>query len=141
MGSHSPERWKRVLCAVDTDEPGESVLKWAWEFAQLQGLELQLVHVVAGAGGMFIPEKDPSMYEFLFSAARDKVARLQAGAGTDLPVRLMGGSVASAVHEAAVGCDADLIVIGRGAIQSNLGRLRNNGYSIIRGAPCPVISI
>ena len=41
LTAHSPDRWKRVLCAVETDEHGESVLKWASEFARQQSLELQ----------------------------------------------------------------------------------------------------
>jgi nucleotide-binding universal stress UspA family protein len=49
--------------------------------------------------------------------------------------------VGSAVHQAALDYDADLIVIGRGAIQTAFGRLKNNAYSIIRSAPCPVISV
>ncbi len=141
MVAHSPDRWKRVLCAVETDEHGESVLKWAAQFAQQQNLELQVVHAVAGAGGMWTEESDPSMYEFLFHAARERLAKLQAGAGTDLKTRLVGGSVGSAVRQAAVAYDADLIVIGRGAIQTTLGRLKNSASAIIRAAPCPVISI
>ena len=141
MTAHSPDRWKRVLCAVDTDQRGESVLEWAWQFARQQSLELQLVHAVAGADGMWTAESDPSMYEFLFHAAREQVARLQAAAGTGLELRLMGGSVGSAVRKAALDYDADVVVIGRGAIHSSFGRLTNSGYSIIRAAPCPVISI
>jgi len=141
MSSHSPDRWKRVLCAIDADERGESVLRWAWQFAQQQNLDLQLVHAVAGADSMWTAENDPSMYEFLFDAAREQVAKLQARAGTNADLRLMGGSVGNAVQKAAVACDADVIVIGRGAIQSSFGRLKNNCYSIVRGAPCPVISI
>jgi nucleotide-binding universal stress UspA family protein len=145
MTSHSPDRWKRVLCAADTetdtDEHGVSVLKWASQFAQQQNLDLLLVHAVAGADGMWTEESDPSMYEFLFHAARERLAKLQAGAGTNLDTRLMGGSVGSAVRQAAVDYDADLIVIGRGAIQATLGRLKNSASAIIRAAPCPVISI
>ncbi len=141
MTSHSPDRWKRVLCAVDTDERGGSVLKWASEFAQQQGLDLQLVHAVAGADRMWTEESDPSMYEFLFHAARERLAKLQAGAGTNVEIRVVGGSVGSAVHQAALEYDADLIVIGRGAIQTTFGRLQNSAYSVIRSAPCPVISV
>jgi nucleotide-binding universal stress UspA family protein len=141
MTAHSPDRWKRVLCAVDTDERCESLLQWASQFAQQQKLDLQLVHAVAGADGMWTEQSDPSMYEFLFHAARERLAKLQTEAGTDLDIRLMGGSVGSAVREAAVDYDADLIVIGRGTIQSSLGRLKNNASAIIHAAPCPVISI
>jgi nucleotide-binding universal stress UspA family protein len=141
MTAHSPDRWKRVLCAVDTDERSDALLRWAWQFAQQQSLELQLVHAVAGADRMWTAENDPSMYEFLVHAAREQLAKLQSRAGTDLEVRLMGGSVGSAVHESALAYEADLIVVGRGAIQTSFGRLSSACYSIIRAAPCPVISI
>jgi nucleotide-binding universal stress UspA family protein len=141
MTSRSPDRWKRVLCAVDTDQRGESVLKWAWQFARQQNLELQLVHAVAGADGMWTEESDPRMYDFLFHAARGQLAKLQAAAGTNARVRLIGGSVGSALRQAALDYDADLIVIGRGAIHATFGRLKNSASAIIRAAPCPVISI
>jgi hypothetical protein len=35
---------------------------------------------------------------------------------------------------------ADLVVIGRGALQELFGRMRTHVYSIIRETPCPVIS-
>jgi len=141
FSAHSPDRWRRVLCAVDTNEHGEPMLKWASEFARQQSLELQLVHAVAGADGMWTEASDPSMYEFLSHAARDRLAKLQAGAGTNVEIRVIGGSVGNAVHQAAVDYDADLIVIGRGAIQTSFGRLKNSAYSIIRAAPCPAISV
>jgi nucleotide-binding universal stress UspA family protein len=141
MTVHSPDQWRRALCAVDTDERGEAVLKWAWQFARQQSLELQLVHAVAGADTMWTAESDSSMYEFLFHAAREQLAKLQARAGTDLAVRLMGGNVGSALRQAALDCNADIVLIGRGAILSSFGRLKNSCYSIIRAAPCPVISI
>jgi nucleotide-binding universal stress UspA family protein len=129
LSSHSPDRWKRILCAVEIDEHGESLLKWAVQFAQQQNLDLQLVHAVAGADGMWTEESDPSMYGFLFHAARERLTKLQASAGTNIEVRLMGGSVGSAARQAASEYGADLVVIGRG------------GSAIIRAAPCPVISI
>ena len=141
LTAHPAGRWKRVLCALETEEHGESVLKWSWEFAQQQGLDIQLVHAVAGADGMWTEASDPSMYEFLFHAARERVAKLQTLVGTNLEIRLIGGSVGSAVHQAAADYNADLIVIGRGAIHTSLGRLKNSASAIIRAAPCPVISI
>jgi nucleotide-binding universal stress UspA family protein len=129
MISHSPEQWRNMLCAVDTDGGDVSLVQWASAFAGEQRMNLRLVHAVAGADRMWTEENDPSMYEFLFDAAREKLAELQTQAGTDLEVSLIGGAVGSAVRKAAVELDADLIVMGRGA------------YSVIREAPCPVISI
>jgi len=148
MLSHSPDRWKRVLCALDTshdtslggDGAAPHVLPWALEFARVQNLELRVVHAVAGADGMWTEQSDPSMYEFLFHAAREKLAALQAKLGTDLEIVLLPGSVGSAVHKAALDFDADVIVCGRGAAQQAFGPLRSHAYSIIREAPCPVIS-
>ena len=141
MMSHSPDRWKRVLCALETDDGAQHVLEWASGFAHDQHLELQLVHAVAGTDSMWTLAQDPSMYDFLFHASEERLAKLQAAAGTSFEIRLLGGSVGGAVHKAALEYDADLIVIGRGAIQTALGWLRNRAYSIIREAPCPVISI
>jgi len=141
MAAHPPDRWKRVLCALDTDPREVAVLRWAAEFAAGQGLALRLVHAVQGADATLTRESDPSMYEFLFNVAREAIAKMQAEAGTRFEVCLLGGGVGRAVHQAAVGHDADLVVIGRGVMQKTLGRLRSNGYSIIREAPCPVISI
>jgi nucleotide-binding universal stress UspA family protein len=142
MTSHAPDRWEKMLCAVDDiDGKDAPVLKWASEFAQSQGMELLLVHAVAGAEGVFTHESDPSMYEFLLNAARGRLAKIQAEAGTALEIRLRGGSVGAVAHQVALETQADLIVTGRGAAAKAFGALRSNAYAIIRQAPCPVISI
>ena len=136
--AHPPSRWRRLLCAVDdTNGKDLPVLRWAAELARLQEMDLLLVHVVAGAEGMWTRETDGGMYAFLFDAARGRLEKLQHDAGTSAEIRLVGGSLGPAVHQAAVEVQADLIVIGRGSTQ----RLRSNAYAIIRQAPCPVISI
>jgi len=140
MLSHSPDRWKRILCALDTILDAEAVLQWALNFARAQHLELRVVHAVAGADSMWTAQADPSMYEFLFHAAREKLAALQSKLGSDLEIVLLPGSVGSAVHQAALDFDADLIIAGRGAAHQAFGPLRSHAYSIIREAPCPVIS-
>jgi nucleotide-binding universal stress UspA family protein len=124
----------------DTDGDDVHVLQWASEFARQQDAELRLIHAVAGTDGMWTQEGDPGMYEFLFHAARERLAKLQAQAGTAFGIELVAGGVGSAVHQAALEARADLIVIGRGGDHKTLG-LKSNAYSIIREAPCPVISI
>jgi nucleotide-binding universal stress UspA family protein len=141
IAAHPADRWKRVLCAVDTNPRDLAVLRWAAEFAAEQSVQMRLVHAVQGAGATLTKESDPGMYEFLFKIARERLEELQTKAGTGFEVCLLGGSVSRAVQQAAIGHDADLIVIGRGVIQKTLGRLRSGAYSIIREAPCPVISI
>jgi nucleotide-binding universal stress UspA family protein len=141
LTAHSPEHWKQLLCAVDTDSCDLAVLKWAADFAAGRNLDLRLVHAMQGADTTLTRKNDPRMYEFLLSQARERISQMQSEAGTRFEVCLLGGNVARAVHQAAIGHNADLIVIGRGAMQKSRGRLRSTAYSIIREAPCPVISI
>ena len=52
-----------------------------------------------------------------------------------------GGNIALAVRNLALRKRSDLVVIGRGAIRSGLGRLFAHSYDIIRESPCPVLSV
>jgi len=139
--AHPPQRWKHLLCAVDTVSRDTAVLKWAAEFGQEQGLEVRLVHAVQGVDLTLTKEQDPGLYEFLFNVARQRMAEMQAESGTHFEVCFLGGKVGRAVRQAATSHNADLIVIGRGVMQEKLGRLRSSAVSIIQQAPCPVISI
>ena len=139
--AHSPATWKRMLCAVDLDDEGQRILDWAAAFAAAQHSELRIVHAVPGTNETVTEDQVPSTYRFLFEAARLQLARMQAKAGTNFEVCLLGGQAGNVVHTAAEGHDSDLVLIGRGAMHKTLGRLRSRAYSIIRDAPCPVISI
>jgi nucleotide-binding universal stress UspA family protein len=52
-----------------------------------------------------------------------------------------GSDVAVGVRDLALRNRADLVVIGRGAIRTGLGRLYAHSYDIIRESPCPVLSV
>jgi nucleotide-binding universal stress UspA family protein len=138
IAAHPPDRWKHALCALGDDARDLPTLRWAAEFGREQKLDVRLVHAVVGAAGC---EDNPSLTEFLFNIARDRIDKLQAEAGTDFEVCLHGGKVGSMVHYAAMGHSADIVVIGRGVIQEPFGRLRSGAYEIVREAPCPVISV
>lgn len=138
IAAHPPDRWKHALCALGDDARDFPTLRWAAEFAKEQKLDIRLVHAVVGADGC---EDNPSLSEFLFSVARERIDKLQAEAGTDFELCLHGGKVGPVVRQTAMGDSADIVLIGRGLIQLPLGRLRSGAYSIIREAPCPVISV
>lgn len=139
--AHPPQRWKQLLCAVDTVPRDVAVIKWAAELAGAQGLDVRLVHAIEGVDMTLTRERDPGLYEFLFNVARERMAEMQSQAGTHFEVCLLGGKVGRSVHQAAISHNADLVVIGRGVMQNTLGRLRSSAVSIIQQAPCPVISI
>jgi nucleotide-binding universal stress UspA family protein len=73
--------------------------------------------------------------------ARAKIDALRRTAGVEAPVRVAVGPIADTVTEEARQEGADLVLIGRGSLQSPLGRLRTHAYGIIQKSPCPVVSV
>ena len=138
-----PEReWRQILCAIGA-EPAKDIppLHWAAQLASEQHACLRLVHAVPGfEEPQFNCTEDP-LRDFVLNVARERIAKLQAQAGTSLNVSVEAGRTGHVVRELALRQQADLVVIGRGVIQKPLGRLRSNAYAIVRDAPCPVISV
>jgi nucleotide-binding universal stress UspA family protein len=118
------------------------LLRWASLFACEQGAALRLVHAIPGA-------KAPAGYDMegarfraaLHDLARHELADLQKEAGTSFEAVVQGGDVGDVVRKTAQDTNADLVVIGRGTMSKLFGRMRTQVYSIIRDAPCPVISV
>lgn len=138
MAAHSPDQWKRMICALEDHARDLPVLRWAGEFASDQKLEVRLVHAVHGPEDC---EKNPGYRDFLFNSAQERIDKLQTEAGTKFEVCLQLGEAGAVVHRVAAGYSADLVVIGRGLMQKPFGRFRSGAYEIIREAPCPVISV
>jgi nucleotide-binding universal stress UspA family protein len=118
---------ERVLCAVDLARPSARVLEWASQLAKEYQAELTLLHVTPGSTA------DP--------AAASALEELQREVGSSATLQLRQGDPAKVVAEAARDLRADLLVIGRRAEVGLMGRLEVTAYSIIRGSPCPVVSV
>ena len=143
--SESPARpggYRNVLCAVDLTEKSLPLLRWATLFAFEQGAALKLVHAIPAAR---IPDgfdiEGARFRSALHDLAHQDLAKLRKDAGTSFETVVQGGDVAAVGRTAAEESAADLVVIGRGAMSELFGRLRTNVYSVIREAPCPVISV
>lgn len=136
----SPE-FATVMCAVDRTEDSIPTMRFACRLAHDNQAQLFLVHAIPGAE--VAPEKyfDTDLRQYLEQDARKTIAHLQETAGVAAPLCLGAGEVSHVVRDSALGHSADLVVIGRGRATRTLGRLRSNVYSIIRDAPCPVISV
>jgi nucleotide-binding universal stress UspA family protein len=130
-----------IICGVDLTEDSIATMQFASRLAEDSKAKLFLVHAVPGAE--VIPEKyfDEDLRYCLEQDARKIISQLQVSAGVTAPICLGAGKVSHVVRDAALGHSADLIVIGRGRATDALGRLRSNVYSIVRDAPCPVISM
>jgi nucleotide-binding universal stress UspA family protein len=137
---HSPDVPKTILCAVDGTLETPDLLQLAAAFSQSMGASLKLLHVVRPISDWLALPSERELQEQVREEARARVQSLQDAAGIDLPLRVAVGQIADTVSEEARQEGADLIVIGRGSLQSPLGRLRTHAYDIIQQSPCPVLS-
>jgi len=129
-----------IMCAVDLTDASIATIRFASGVARDFGAKFYLVHAIPGAAAR--PEKyfEADLQAFLEEEARKAIGKMQETAGVRAPICFGTGDVADVVREAAIHHEGDLIVVGRGHVTRTLGRLRTNVYSIIREAPCPVIS-
>ncbi len=136
----SPE-FATIMCAVDGTEDSVATMRFACRLAHDNQSRLFLTHAIPGAE--VAPERyfDADLRAYLERDARKTITQLQEQAGVAAPLCLGAGEVSHVVRDSALGHSADLVVIGRGRATRTLGRLRSNVYSIIRDAPCPVISV
>jgi nucleotide-binding universal stress UspA family protein len=140
---YNPEPYKRIACAVDLGPNSEAVLRWAWDFARAYEEDLTVIHAaplleVGGAYGDIFPA---DTRKALMDAARAGVNNLIEKVGCRAQVHVECADPASYVRDVADKGYVDVLIIGRSPNHGLLGRLRAHAYSIIREAPCPVISV
>lgn len=132
---------RNILCAVDETPKSAAIMEWAAKYAADNGAKLRLMHVVPGAEAWPERQFDQEFTEELKRRAQLAIGDVEKSAGIDAPLCVAVGDVAQGVRDEAVRHAADLLVIGRGSLHETMGRLRTRAYSIIRQAPCPVVSI
>lgn len=132
---------RRILCAVDTNPASIELMRWAAGLCKNLGAALRLVHAVPSIEAWPERQMDQEFEETLRENARRTIQNLEKAADIDVPVCVGAGTVPDVVRQEALQHGSDLVIIGRGALQETLGRLRTHSYGIIRNAPCPVLSV
>ena len=130
-----------ILCALDLSDRTEEFFEAARKIACGFGAQLRLVHAVPVPGAPQESMMNREFASFLVDRATKQIEELQKKFGTAYPGFVETGDVAEVIHGAAKECKAGLIVIGRGHLQGRLGAFRTKVTSIIREAPCPVLSL
>jgi nucleotide-binding universal stress UspA family protein len=145
--AHAPEpshrahpKPRHILAALDLKPESRQTLAVALQLAAEAGATVELVHA-APEGEISPLNPESRMQELLTDAARAQLVKVHDDVGADVEVVTDGGNVAKLVRSVALRKRVDLIVIGRGRSQGALGQLKTNVYSIIREAPCPVLSV
>jgi nucleotide-binding universal stress UspA family protein len=131
----------KILCALDLGPLSRDVFCWARRLAEALEAKLSVLHVTPTLDVAQARYFDPDWRIIIENQAREDLEKLNQNLGANAEVIVESGQTAAAVREVAERSQADLVVIGRGAITGTLGRLRANAYAIIREAPCPVISV
>jgi nucleotide-binding universal stress UspA family protein len=140
--SSSKVTFSTIVCGIDLNPHSPETLAWASKFARDFGARLSIVHVEPSISpGLYITFSSQVKQE-MEQMAREEVRRLQAEAGADsVSICIREGNIAREVCSFAQSIGADMLIIGRGDQCAATGRLRTNAYSIIRQAPCPVLSV
>ena len=131
-----------MVCAIDTTPEALRLILYAGELASSYDVRVHLIHAVPPPMETR-PEKyfDREFEIFLKEAACKTITEMQREAGTNFRLCIEAGKTSAVVAAAAEDDEADLVLIGRGALPHFGGRLRSNVYAIVRDAPCPVLSV
>jgi nucleotide-binding universal stress UspA family protein len=136
---HVPIR--SLVCAVDTKPQDSAVLHFAKCVAKEFAADARILHAYPTV--VVRPDKyfDLELEEDLKHGAWHELSRMRKESELDAEIVVEGGTVADVIKAATLRYDADLVVIGRGALHKTFGRLRTNVYSIVRDSPRPVLSL
>jgi nucleotide-binding universal stress UspA family protein len=132
---------RKILCAVDASPASIQLMRWAGGLCKNLRATLRLVHAVPAIEAWPERQMNQEFEETLRENARRTIQNLEKAADIEVPVCVGAGTVPVVVREEALQYGADLVLIGRGALQETMGRLRTHSYGIIRHAPCPVLSV
>jgi len=132
---------KSLMCAVDLSPESPALIRRAVDVSTSFGGKLRLVHAVEHAELHPHLRFDDGFRAALLRNARESIDKIQAELGTNLEVCTEGGPAAEVIRNASLHHEADLLMIGRGAIAHSFGRFRSGAYDIIRESPCPVLSV
>jgi nucleotide-binding universal stress UspA family protein len=133
--------FRTVMCAVDCRPHSEAVIRWSGDFAKTVGAQLIVAHMVPvlpmGQWGYC----DSDLAIPVRRDAEEKARALLEATGVQAELVVEYGPVVETTRALAKDRNADLIVVGRHEDSGMFGRLRDTAYSIIREAPCPVVSV
>ena len=132
--------YESIVCALDTGDEAEAVLRAAKALACTYRAQLSIVHLIETP--VPSPEVDfgPIKKE-LMNAAHFNLRELKGKVEVDAPYTVLDTTVADGVRQEVLRRNADLVITGRGHYQATFSRMWSHLYPIVREAPCPVLSI
>ncbi len=143
IAPYAARPYRHIACAVDLSDHSQKVLCWAAQFAAAYEAKLSVIHSIQGIDvhGAYEEFFTPEMHRLLLENAREDVEKLLEKLLIQGNVVIESGYPERVIPAFAGDENVDVLVIGRSADHGLLGRLRTHAYSLIRMAPCPVISV
>jgi nucleotide-binding universal stress UspA family protein len=139
-------RFRRILCPMDFSCSARAALTTATAFAQADGAELTVLHVIEVPAALYeTPGFDIGAYRAGAEAAsRARLSELvpDTAKACRIDVVVAEGKIAHEVLRVAAERDSDLIVMGvHGRHAMDLLLFGSNTHHVIRAAVCPVLTV
>jgi nucleotide-binding universal stress UspA family protein len=145
--AHAPEPSHRahplprhIVVALDLHPHSKRTMELALEIAKGTGADVEILHI-APEGQTVSEGAEAQVGSILQAAASQQEVEVHSESTSEASEVLAGGTIAEQVRSLALRKRADLVIIGHGHTHTGImGRLKNVSYSIVREAPCPVLS-
>jgi nucleotide-binding universal stress UspA family protein len=133
---------RSIVCAADQDASSVALIRWAAWLAKQHAAALKIVHVMPAVDETSRNRGERAVRQFWSTRASAAMTAILKQAGRpQSELMLHGGDIATTLAAAVAQQKGDLLLIGRGHIKKNLGRLRTHSMSIVCKSPCPVLSV
>ena len=137
-----PLEHREWVCAIGLTADSERVLRYAAEVAATAHANLSIIHAIPGDPALPVQlDLEGEVQSAESQEARRRLDKLQRVVGSQVRTLVAIGPLKQALLEAARRLGADALIIGRSPEAGSFGRIRDLTYTVIRDAPCPVLSI
>jgi nucleotide-binding universal stress UspA family protein len=130
--------YRCILCAVELNQEADAVLEASSFLARAYGAKLIAVHMEAPSSPTQVAQDAAGWIR----QALDRVSRTATGESRLEPkVRVADAGLPEGIWRVAREENADLVLVGRGHQKGDFSRMWSHLFTIIRGSPCPVLSV
>jgi len=145
--AHAPEQShrahpqpRRIIVGLDLRPESKKTLEAAIQLGLDSGATVSVVHAVTE--GFVVPGMAKTqLEEIVLEGARAQFESIRTNAGATVEAIIEIGNPAALIRTVSLAKRGDLVVIGRTCGHGLLSRLNDTTNSIIREAPCPVLSL
>jgi nucleotide-binding universal stress UspA family protein len=130
----SPDGFQTILCAVPPEPESEAALGIAAAIAAGFGSRVCLLQTGSA-------EKAPQAEQAVLGIRSALQKARGEAVNLAVEVRTVDAELPEAVRQTAMEEDANLVIVGRGLVQSAVSHIWSNLYTVLDESPCPVLTV